>query len=49
MASTHTIGTESASPKWRGLMSGLIGGGGAGLGALFASLTFTIVSAFFSW
>ena len=47
VASTHTIGTESASPKWRGLMSGLIGGGGAGLGALFASLTFTIVSAFF--
>ncbi|MGF6947584.1 MHS family proline/betaine transporter-like MFS transporter [Neobacillus sp. B4I6] len=47
VASTHTIGTESASPKWRGLMSGLIGGGGAGLGALFASLTFTIVSAIF--
>lgn len=47
VASTHTIGTESAAPKWRGLMSGLIGGGGAGLGALFASLTFTIVSAIF--
>ncbi|MCM3569685.1 MFS transporter [Neobacillus mesonae] len=47
VASTHTIGTESAAPKWRGLMSGLIGGGGSGLGALFASLTFTIVSAIF--
>jgi MHS family proline/betaine transporter-like MFS transporter len=48
VASTHTIGTESASPKWRGFMSGLIGGGGAGLGALFASLAFTGVSAIFS-
>ncbi|PLS16028.1 MFS transporter [Bacillus sp. M6-12] len=47
VASTHTIGTESAPPKLRGLMSGLIGGGGAGLGALFASITFAIVSALF--
>ncbi|MGP4080632.1 MFS transporter [Pseudalkalibacillus sp. R45] len=47
VASTHTIGTESAPPKWRGLMSGLIGGGGAGLGALFASIVFTVVSALF--
>jgi MHS family proline/betaine transporter-like MFS transporter len=47
VASTHTIGTESAPPKYRGLMSGLIGGGGAGLGALFASITFAIVSALF--
>ncbi|MEH7525308.1 MFS transporter, partial [Bacillus sp. JJ1503] len=47
VASTHTIGTESAPPKLRGLMSGLIGGGGAGLGALFASITFSIVSYFF--
>ncbi|MCP3763442.1 MFS transporter [Domibacillus sp. A3M-37] len=47
VASTHTIGTESAPPKYRGLMSGLIGGGGAGLGALFASITFAVVSALF--
>lgn len=47
VASTHTIGTESASPKYRGLMSGLIGGGGAGLGALFASIAYSIVSAIF--
>ncbi len=47
VASTHTIGTETAPPKWRGLMSGLIGGGGAGLGALFASIVFTVVSALF--
>ncbi|WP_051348360.1 MFS transporter [Peribacillus kribbensis] len=47
VASSHTIGTESAPPKLRGLMSGLIGGGGAGLGALFASIAFTVVSSFF--
>jgi len=29
VASTHTIGTESVSPKWRGTMSGFIGGGAA--------------------
>ncbi|HYM02376.1 MAG TPA: MFS transporter, partial [Stellaceae bacterium] len=33
VASTHTIGTESVPPHWRGAMSGFIGGGGAGLGA----------------
>ena len=32
-ATTHTLGTESVPPRWRGLMSGLIGAGGAGLGA----------------
>ncbi|MEZ0606844.1 MFS transporter, partial [Paraburkholderia sp. IW21] len=37
VASTHTIGTESVAPKYRGAVSGLIGGGGAGLGALLAS------------
>jgi MFS transporter, MHS family, proline/betaine transporter len=47
VASTHTIGTESVSPKWRGAMSGLIGGGGAGIGALLASLIFLITSSIF--
>lgn len=47
VASTHTIGTESVSPKYRGLMSGLIGGGGAGLGSLLASIVYFIVSAAF--
>jgi MFS transporter, MHS family, proline/betaine transporter len=42
VASTHTIGTESVSPKWRGLMSGLVNTG-AGLGALFASIVYSIV------
>ena len=47
VASTHTIGTESLPAKWRGLMSGFIGGGGAGLGALLASLMFFITSTIF--
>jgi MFS family permease len=25
-ATTHTLGTESVAPRWRGLMSGLVGG-----------------------
>ncbi len=47
VASTHTIGTESVPAKWRGVMSGLIGGGGAGIGALLASLAFFITSSIF--
>ncbi len=47
VASTHTIGTETALPQWRGLMSGLIAGGGAGIGALLASFIFLIMSSVF--
>ncbi|GIM45412.1 hypothetical protein DNHGIG_09610 [Collibacillus ludicampi] len=47
VASTHTIGTESVTPQWRGLMSGLIGGGGAGIGALLASIVYFVVSSVF--
>ena len=47
VASTHTIGTESVTPKRRGAMSGLIGGGGAGIGALLASFVFLIMSSIF--
>ena len=47
VASTHTIGTESVALKYRGAVSGLIGGGGAGLGALMASLTYLAMSAIF--
>jgi MFS transporter, MHS family, proline/betaine transporter len=46
-ATTHTLGTESVPPRWRGLMSGLIGGGGAGLGAALASIAFIVISAIF--
>lgn len=47
VASTHTIGTESVPAQWRGAMSGLVGGGGAGIGALMASLVFLITSSVF--
>jgi MHS family proline/betaine transporter-like MFS transporter len=47
VASTHTIGTESVAPKYRGAVSGLIGGSGAGLGALMASITYLAMSAIF--
>ncbi len=47
VASTHTIGTESVPPGWRGAMSGLVGGGGAGIGALLASFVFLITSSIF--
>lgn len=47
VASTHTIGTESVPPYWRGAMSGLIGGGGAGIGALLASIVYYITSEVF--
>src|SRR5262249_2774594 len=47
VASTHTMGTESVPAQWRGAMSGLIGGGGACVGALLASLIFLITSSIF--
>jgi MFS transporter, MHS family, proline/betaine transporter len=47
VASTHTIGTESVPPQWRGTMSGLIAGSGAGIGALLASFVFLIASSVF--
>jgi MHS family proline/betaine transporter-like MFS transporter len=47
VASTHTLGTESISPRWRGLASGIISGGGSGVGKLIASLAFLLISAVF--
>ncbi|HTB45631.1 MAG TPA: MFS transporter [Acetobacteraceae bacterium] len=47
VASTHTMGTESVPPKWRGAMSGLIGGGGGGLGGLIASVVYLVMSELF--
>ena len=47
VASTHTIGTESVPNKYRGAVSGLIGGGGAGIGAILASVIFLIMSKLF--
>ena len=47
VASTHTIGTETVPPAWRGAMSGLVGGGGAGIGALLASFIFLVTTSIF--
>lgn len=47
VATTHTVGTESVPPHWRGAVSGLVGGGGAGLGALLASFAFWATSTIF--
>jgi pimeloyl-ACP methyl ester carboxylesterase/predicted MFS family arabinose efflux permease len=47
VAATHTLGTETAGPRHRGLMSGLVAGGGAGLGAVMASIVYLIVSQLF--
>jgi MFS transporter, MHS family, proline/betaine transporter len=47
VASTHTLGTETVAQRWRGLVSGLVAGGGAAIGSVVASLTFLAVSAAF--
>jgi MFS transporter, MHS family, proline/betaine transporter len=47
IASTHTIGTESVPASWRGVVSGLVGGGGAGFGALLASIAYFTTSSIF--
>ncbi|MCK1440751.1 MFS transporter [Bradyrhizobium sp. 15] len=44
VASTHTVGTESVPANFRGFMSGLVGGGGAAIGALFASIVYLATS-----
>lgn len=44
VASSHTIGTESAPRRWRGILSGAVGGAGSAIGGLLASLVFFIVS-----
>lgn len=47
VVSTHTIGTETVSPRWRGTMGGLISGGGSGLGSLIAAFVLYVVSSIF--
>jgi MHS family proline/betaine transporter-like MFS transporter len=44
VAASHTIGTESVPERWRGFMSGAVGGGGSAIGGLLASLVFFVVS-----
>ena len=48
VASTHTIGIESVPPRWRGLTSGFINGGGVGTGSLFASIAYFVTSWIFT-
>ncbi len=47
VASSHTIGTETVGQRWRGMLSGLTGAGGAGFATLFASLLLYLVSSLF--
>lgn len=47
VSSTHTIGVETVPVHWRGTMSGMVGGGGSGVGALFASIAFMVCSTLF--
>jgi MFS family permease len=47
VAATHTLGTESVRPRWRGLMSGMIGGGGASIGGALASTLYLVVGHLF--
>ena len=46
-ASTHTIGTETVPPKWRGAVSGLVTGSGGGVGGLLAAFVLWIMSNLF--
>jgi MFS family permease len=45
IACTGTVGVEAVTEKWRGLMSGLIGGGGGGIGGTLAAIVFWISTA----
>jgi MFS family permease len=46
-ASTHTIGTETVPPSWRGWAGGLIQGSGGGIAIALASSVYGIMSRFF--
>ena len=46
-ASTHTIGTETVPPSWRGWASGLIGAGGSGIAQLLSAGVFLVMSLLF--
>lgn len=48
VASTHTLGTETVSPNRRGLMSGIIGGAGAGIAAILVSVNYMVFSSVFT-
>jgi MFS transporter, MHS family, proline/betaine transporter len=43
-ACTGTVGVEAVPERWRGLMSGVIGGGGGGIGGMLAAGVFWITT-----
>ncbi len=47
-ASTLTLGAESVSPRWRGAVSGLVGGGGTAAGSVLASLALVAATRVFA-
>ena len=47
VASSHTIATESVAPRWRGFVSGAVGGGSGGVGTLLASTTLLVATGLF--
>ncbi len=46
-ASTLTLATESVRPHWRGLVSGLVGGGATAIGSVLAALAFLAATQIF--
>ncbi|WP_327365648.1 MFS transporter [Streptomyces sp. NBC_01217] len=46
-ASTLTMATESVRPRWRGLVSGLVGGGATAIGSVLAALSFLAATQLF--
>jgi MFS family permease len=43
-ASTLTLGAESVAPRWRGAVSGLVGGGGTAAGSVLASVALVVAT-----
>lgn len=43
-ACTGTVGVEAISERWRGFMSGVVGGGGGAIGGMLASAVFWITT-----
>ena len=46
-ASTLTLAIETVRPRWRGLVSGVVGGGGTTVGSVLASLSFLAATQLF--
>jgi len=44
---TLTLAIETVRPRWRGLVSGVVGGGGTTFGSVLASLSFLAATQLF--